>query len=113
MRRKIIKTCVIIISALLILLLGFYWGYVERIRDNTSYVNSMLYDLSHVMHALEYMNNAEIDDPQLREKLEIIVVAKLVSMSQIDPKLDDLQGTPIETLCRNAFTTRSRLFISN
>ena len=86
------------------LVFGFicsYATYVKETKDNLiSQANSQLYELSYLLDALEYLDNRIADDPILREKLETALVSNLITVNMIKPKMSDLQGTPLSSLCR-------------
>lgn len=65
-----------------------------------SLANSTLYDLGYVVDALAEVNKSESVEPNIKEKLEYILVSSLVTLRAINPDLATLQGTPKNTLCR-------------
>jgi hypothetical protein len=98
------KSLKILVGVFSLLAFGFicsYATYVKETKDNLiSQANSQLYDLRYLLDALEYLDNRITDDSILREKLEIALVSNLITVDMIKPKMSDLEGTPLSSLCR-------------
>ena len=99
--KKILKISGIVFAFLIFGFLCSYLTYIKETKSNfIAEANSNLYDLAYTLDALEYLNNSMINDPVLREKLELSLVSNLIIVRMIQPKMSDLQGTPMSSLCR-------------
>ena len=100
--KKVVKIGRLVLVVLLVAIFSSFITYIKLSKDNlNSKANSKLYDLTDIIEALEYLDTTENNDPTLREKLETSLVSNLVAVNIINPKLSDLQGTPIASLCRS------------
>jgi|LGOV01.1.fsa_nt_gb hypothetical protein len=98
--KRIIKISGLIFGFVIFGLLCSYLTYYKETKDNLiSRANANLYDLGYTLDSLEYLDNS-MDEPILREKLEISLISNLVLVNAINPKMTDLQGTPLSSLCR-------------
>jgi len=99
--KKFLKILVAVFGLLAFGFLCSYGTYVKETNDNLiSQANSQLYELRYLLDALEYLDSRITDDPRLREKLEISLVSNLIIVNTTKPKMSDLQGTPLSSLCR-------------
>jgi len=91
---------VVIVGAVSALSASYYTENRLNRTHALSIANADLYNLSYVIDALEELRKSESIDPVVQEKLEIILVTSIVGIRSINPGIDNLQGTPKNTLCR-------------
>ena len=98
---KYFKIILIVFVVLLSSFVASYFTSITVKKDNLkSLANSELYELGYVLDALDYLNSSSIQDPSLRNKLEIPMVSALLIVRTINPKMNDLYRTPLVSLCR-------------
>jgi len=98
---KLSKKSLVIQTA--ILLLAIIITYLVTVRQNNaaflrSYGNLIGYELSYKVGMLEEANNETVAIPRIRYSMERDILRKLMEASAIRPKIDDLQGAPIDAL---------------
>lgn len=98
--KRFVKISGLIFGFIAFGLLCSYLTYYKVAKHNLiSRANANLYDLSYTLDSLEYLDNS-MDEPILREKLEMSLISKIVLVRAINPKMSDLQGNPLSSLCR-------------
>ena len=101
LKKKIITIFIIVLIGIASsLIASFYTNMYLNKTYAITMANASLYDLSYVMDAIEELQKSKPVNPIVLEKLEIILVASLVSIKSINPEISKLQGTPLNTLCR-------------
>ena len=101
MKRKIITTLLVVAFGLICSILASYYTASNMSRaNNISLANSNLYDLSYIVDALEELKKSETKEPIIQDKLETILVVSLITLRATNPDIENLQGTPKNTLCR-------------
>ena len=101
MKKKLITILIVVTFGVICSVLSAYYttGNINHAHA-MSLANSILYDLSYVVDALDELKKSESAKPVVLDKLETILVASLVSLRTTNPEIENLQGTPINTLCR-------------
>ncbi len=97
MPNLILNTFLILLLATCGTIIGTF--YIQK-RTNIAYVNGKLYDLEHVVEALELLDPTEQRDKAVRERLDLAVARNLLDLSTKSIDIDDLQESPINVLCR-------------
>ena len=104
----------ILLPALLII------GFTSYISIGSSYaessiecINSMLYDLNIELDLLEHYRSKYKDDKVLEEKLNHLVLNKMIAISVAKPDIKKLKGVPIEALHRLIIATKSDDLFNN
>jgi len=101
LKHKAIKIFLIAaFGAVCALIASYYTANSINMAIEKSQANSILYELSYVIDALEETVPPKPEDSIIIEKLETILVTSLVKLRVMNPDLSVLQGTPKNTLCR-------------
>jgi len=95
------KTLLVILPIILLISAAFFvWKARDQVDSNLKYINGILYYLDIEMDILAHTKKHYIDDKYLEDKLTHLIANKLLVLSQINPAIDRLEGTPLNALNR-------------
>lgn len=100
MKKKVLKIIAVILAFLLFGVLCVYWTFQGQRDALISFANVSLYNLYDVMELLEYLEDKNINDSGLKEKLEIMLATQLIQTRSVKPEISELQGYPLKALCK-------------
>ena len=92
----IVNTFLILLLATCGVILGSF--YIQQ-RSNITYVNGKLYDLEHVVEALDILDPTLQHNQAVIEKLELVLARNLLDLSTKSIDINDIQETPTNVLC--------------
>lgn len=78
----------------------FITAYKVESHAVIRHVNSELYDLNEEMDLLEYWNKNLKNDKYLEKHIKILILTKILILSNVKPPLAELKGVPLEALSR-------------
>ena len=95
------KNILIILSIILLIsTIFFFWKTKDQIDSNIKYINGLLYHLDIEMDIIEYTKKHYNDDKYLNDKLVHLIINKLLILSNLNPPISKLDGTPLNALKR-------------
>lgn len=104
MKSRLLKRISFAALFVLVAALSSYITFIKVRGDHyIRYSNSSLYELSNEMDVLLHLAETGTSDLVLMEKIETVVVGKLINIAVIDPRMRELGNTPLSALCKAVF----------
>lgn len=94
------KTLIIVLFSLILFCTVILSSYITRKKMEINEINVILYSTSDKMDLLEYLKKENSGNFYIKKKVTVMILKDISLLALINPKIEELNGTPLEALYR-------------